>query len=205
MRYIPKNKISKPFSATLGEFQVAATNLPYVGEVVQVASKKYYAYEQGRINQAKKLLKAIQDPTPTHTYSDDRLPRESLYYSYIARKGKRLSYTNTLPQADYTIPDTVYAYGSYKRFFVQSAVTGEVFEIGPVTHRELVRKSDKYHWPSYTIVELEWKVAGDVADKEINGYLVEGVESLNRRAVEEASKVIPEIQNLLIDYLEYHR
>jgi len=206
MKYIPKTKRSKPFTSGAGSFFVASSGVPYVGDVVQISSGKYYAYEQGDINLDKKLSKLGGEDSHTHVYEKENyIPREGFYYDYISQEGSTQSYPDELPQASYVLVRRNYDHQSYERFFVRNNVTSNVFEINPSTYTELVNKSNKYHWPSYTKVSFEWKIAGDVADKEINGYIVEGVETINRRAVEEASKSIPEIKNILTDYLEYHQ
>ena len=206
MRYIPKNKLTKPFTATTREFKVALSGVEYIGDVVKTSSGKYYAFERGDINQSKRLLKYAEEPTVGHAYgNEDLLPRENFYFDYVSQKGKELTYTTEIPEADYVLTEGAYTFGSYLRYFVKNNVTDRVFEIEANDFTRLIGQDKQYHWPSYTIVEIEWKVSGDVADKEISGYLVEGVETLNKRAVEEASKIIPELSNILTDYLEYHQ
>ena len=205
-RYIPKSKRSKPFEAVAGQFRISYSGQPYIGKVVEVNKGRYYAHENGKLNTEKRLFRNLQEAQDLHPYDTaDFLPRDAVYYRYARFKGTKYSYTEELPKANYTLTTLNYEHGSFVRYFVKNKVNNEVFEIGPSANSLLTSKSSKYHWPSYTIVELEWKVTGDVADKEINGYLIEGVETINRRAVEEASKILPEIQNILTDYLEYHR
>ena len=206
MRYIPKNKLTKPFTADPGEFRISLSGVSYLGEVVKTSTGRYFAYERGRIDQQKRLLRNSDEPTVAHAYGNElKLPRENFYFDYVSQKSGELTYTYEVPPADYSLTQELYAYGAYLRYFVKNKVTNSVYEIGPTAHRLLLDKSEIFHWPSYTIVEIEWKVSGDVADKEISGYLVEGVETLNKRAVEEASKIIPELSNILTDYLEYHQ
>ena len=130
---------------------------------------------------------------------------DHFYYDYVAQQGDTQSYPDELPRASYALVERNYDYGSFERFFVKSKTTSNVFEINPSIYAELRNRSTKYHWPSYTIAKLEWKITGEVADREINGYLVEGVQTLNERVVKEASKDIPELQTILTDYLEYYR
>ena len=206
MRYVPKNKRSKPFDSVAGDFLVSASGLSYNGQVVELSSGRYYAYEQGDVNLSKKLTKVTDPVEVSHVFEkQDYIPREGFYYDYISQEGDKQSYPEELPPASYVVVQRNYDHGSFKRYFVKNKVTLNVFEINPTTYVELSNKSKKYHWPSYTLVEVEWKITGDVADKEISGYLVEGVETLNKRAVEEASKIIPELSNILTDYLEYHQ
>lgn len=206
MRYIPKNKRSKPFEAIPGYYEVAANSLPYLGLVIETTSGKYFAYENGDINLAKKLYKVVDDHADDHVPDKtDYVPREGFYFDYVSKKGDAQSYPDDLPRANYLISQRNYTHGSYTRYFVKNVVTGNVFEIGPSTFRDLEGKSTKYHWPSYLVVSFDWKIAGEVADKEINGYIVEGVETLNKKAVEEVSDKIPELSDILIDYLEFHQ
>lgn len=206
MKYIPKNKRSKPFKGVQGDFQVAASGVPYTGEIVEVSSGRFYAFEQGDINPNKKLTKIPDVDSHVHVFDKENyIPREGFYYDYISQEGDVQSYPDELPLASYALVQRNYDHGSFERFFVKNNVTSNVFEINPSVYSELAGKSRKYHWPSYTKVSIDWKIAGDVADKEISGYLVEGVETLNRRAVEEASKIIPELKNILTDYLQFHQ
>lgn len=206
MKYIPKNKISKPRPALQSEFALAKSGLVYSGEVVETADKKYFAYENGALNYDKPLIRKIRDAATPHALGPkNSLPRTDMYFKYTTQKGSNLSYTEEIPKANYVLTSRNYEHGSFKRYFVKNKNTQEVFEIGPKAYIALQSKTTYYHWPSYQIVEFDWKIAGDVADKEISGYLVEGVETINKKAVEEASKTIPEIKNILTDYLEYHK
>jgi hypothetical protein len=205
MKYVPKNKRSIPFEALTGEFQVANSGVPYVGQVVQISNGKYYAHEQGDLNTKKRLRKITDEAEADHFFDKDNIvPRGDFYYEYITQKGSEQSYPDEIPPARYYLSKNNYAHGTYVRYFVKNKVTNSVFEVNPSSYRELEGKSLTYHWPSYDITKLEWKITGDVADKEISGYLVDGVETLNKKSVEEASKIIPEIKSILTDYLQFH-
>ena len=206
MRYIPKSKRTKPTVAFFGEFANIHSGVVFSGSYVEASNGNYYAYIDGDIDTTQKLVRLTPGEDPSHIadYTNE-IPRTDFYFDYADLKGTNLTFTREVPKADYNLTDVNYQQGKFSRFFVKNNVTQEVYEIGPNHHRALTSKNKDFHWPSYDVVQVDWKITGEVADKEINGYLVEGIESQNRRAIQKAAEVIPELVNFITDYLEYYR
>lgn len=96
-----------------------------------------------------------------------------------------------------------YEQGFYVRFFAQHKYTGEVVELGKGTYSELKNQSTVYHYPSYFVGSLEWRLRGPVADQEINGYIVEGAQTTNEYYISEAEKVLLNIRTYLTDPTQF--
>ena len=206
MRYVPKSKRAKPVQSFFGEFVNAYSGVQYSGSYVQTSNGDFYAYVDGDIDPTQKLTRQTPEGEASHIgdYVDE-IPRTDFYFDYTDLKGTALSFTRDVPKADYTLTDINYQQGKFSRFFVKNKVTGDVYEIGPNHYKALTSRNKDFHWPSYDVVQIDWKISGTVADTDVSGYIVEGIQSQNQRAVEEASRIIPEIKNILTDYLEYYR
>lgn len=96
-----------------------------------------------------------------------------------------------------------YVDGYLVRYFVQHKSSGEVLEVSRDVYSELAKKTSKYHHPSYFLGSSRWRLRGPVADKEINGYIVEGASKENEFFLEELQKSLPNIRTYLTDPGEF--
>jgi len=205
MKYVPKSKLTKPKKALPQEFRYIRGGVDFVGEYVESTREQYFPSKGGVVDFNNPLMRVLDQPHSHEDVPETTLPRDEVYFTYIGMKGADLSYTSGLQEVVLDPLSFNYEFGTIVRYFAKHLDSGTIIEIGYKDYNKLLSKSTDYHWPSYVITKLPWRIAGAVADEEINSYIVEGVESYNKRIVEEVSENFSGIENKLTNYLEYHK
>jgi len=126
-------------------------------------------------------------------------------YDKVKRDEKAydLRTTINLPEYKQGPTESQYTQGSYVRLFAQHKYTGIVLEISKEDYLQLRNQTALYHYPSYFIGSLQWRLNGPVANQEINGYIIEGAQTTNEYFISELEKVLPNIRTYLTDPTQF--
>lgn len=89
--------------------------------------------------------------------------------------------------------------GTMKRYIYYNKCTGKVKEI--IKGRYDLLKADKTKCEH--IDEVDWVLQGQADDATLNGHFLQGVRSINTKAIETLRQTIPQIDQILQDPLEY--
>jgi len=89
--------------------------------------------------------------------------------------------------------------GVVKRCFYYNKCTGKASEISEPQLKNMAINKD--HCTVLTIAD--WYIKGPAKDQTINGYFLEGIETVNNRTIQEIKKTIPVIEVLIKSPLEY--
>ncbi len=89
--------------------------------------------------------------------------------------------------------------GVVKRCFYYNKCTGKASEISKVQVKKLAINKDK----CTVLTTADWYIKGPAKDRTINGYFLEGIETVNNRTIQEIKKTIPVIEALIESPLEY--
>ena len=99
------------------------------------------------------------------------------------------SFFDRFPQPN----DKDYSKGKVKRYFVKDIPSNKVVELDKTSYIKQEREGKPYR-KFYT---LDWNVTGKLEDSTINGFSAEGIISKNKKALQEAEKILPGISNLV--------
>jgi len=89
--------------------------------------------------------------------------------------------------------------GVMQRCFYKNKCTGKLKEISKVQLLNLARTPDK----CVQLATMNWLIKGPAKDQTIKGYVLEGVESRNKRSLEELKKIMPGVEAIVKSPLEY--
>lgn len=98
-----------------------------------------------------------------------------------------------------TQQDIDYSKDSITRYFIYNKSKNTIKELSK--NQYILKKQNKRTYE--TLADIEWKIKGPVDDVFINDYLLEGAETINRKAVEKISKDIPGIKNKINNYSKF--
>ena len=57
----------------------------------------------------------------------------------------------------------------------------------------------------YTVVQLDWKLTGDLNSKIVNGIKMVGVQEANRNSIAEAEKTLPKLSHVLGSLVQFYK
>jgi len=89
--------------------------------------------------------------------------------------------------------------GVVKRCFYYNKCTGKASEISKPQLKNLSINKD--HCTVLAIAD--WYIKGSAKDRTVNGYFLEGLETVNNKTIQEIKKTIPVIEALIKSPLEY--
>jgi len=89
--------------------------------------------------------------------------------------------------------------GVFKRCFYYNKCTGKASEISKPQLKNMAINKDKC-----TVLAIaDWYIKGPAKDRTVNGYFLEGLETVNSKTIQEIKKTIPVIEALIQSPLEY--
>ena len=108
------------------------------------------------------------------------------------------------PPKSYFPNPSVYDYniGFIKRYFTQRRGTNgsPIFEISADTYSDY---SNTNYWYG---VEINWKITGNIEDKYTDdGTYIPSVKTINRLAIVEAAKKLPDIELYLVNLTQFYK
>ena len=56
----------------------------------------------------------------------------------------------------------------------------------------------------YSATSLTWFISGNINDKRLNGYLIEGVATKNKKEIQRAALSLPQLSSYLTNLTEYY-
>jgi len=119
------------------------------------------------------------------------------------KKLNNLSIKNKPPKAYFPNPTQHdYNIGFVKRYFTQRRGTSgsPIFEINADVYSDY---SNTTYWNG---VEINWKITGNLEDKYMdNGTYIPSVKTINRLAIIEAAKKLPDIELYLVNLTQFHK
>ena len=95
----------------------------------------------------------------------------------------------------------IYA-GSIRRYFIKKYNEQSIIEIDSLQYEQW--QNNIIDTKMYNAVNLIWYINGNINDVYINGVLVEGVSTKNKKQVILAAAKMPELQLFLTNYTEYY-
>ena len=88
---------------------------------------------------------------------------------------------------------------SFERYFTKNTATGKIKELTKSDYQ-----SSRLNGKNYELfAKTDWKICGPLSDQDINGFFLEGTESINKKAVDNLEKQIPGIKDILTDYGQF--
>lgn len=190
--YIPKGKRKVfPAGALPGEFVSSKTGLPYVGDVEFNSITKTYKSADGTID-----LVSIAE---TGNRFEENVVIPPTAYDRLRGDAYDIRVTKHPESFEVQPTDEDYNNGFIERFFVEHKEKGTIIEIDKNTFSEIKSQSTNYHYPSYLVGSLFWKLRGPVANQDVNGYIVEGTSERNAKAVLALEQLLPNIRTYLTD------
>jgi hypothetical protein len=92
--------------------------------------------------------------------------------------------------------------GFISRFFLKKHNESIIIETNHLQYQQW--QSNIMDSKLYSATSLTWFISGNINDERINGYLVEGVATKNKKEIRLASLSLPEILNHLTNLTEYY-
>jgi len=114
----------------------------------------------------------------------------------------KLKFTATLPAY---FPTVIPAGTSFLRYFAKDIRTEKIVEISQTTYKELASRNTKYYYPNFITTQIVWVVEGPLEDTNTGSYIVPGVATQNKNAVEKADKTMSGLTSYLTDYTQFAR
>lgn len=112
-----------------------------------------------------------------------------------------------LPQQTPPVPGNVFVEPTdqdkknckFERYFTKNTATGKIKELTKADYQSAKLNPKNYE----VFAKTDWKICGPLSDQDINGYFLEGTESINKKAVDNLEKQIPGIKDILTDYGQF--
>lgn len=92
--------------------------------------------------------------------------------------------------------------GFISRYFLKKHNESAIIETNQLQFKQW--QSNVMDSKLYSATSLTWFISGNINDERINGYLVEGVITKNKKEVQRASTFLPEIVSHLTNLTEYY-
>jgi|TARA_B110000908_G_scaffold171839_1_gene236131 hypothetical protein len=89
--------------------------------------------------------------------------------------------------------------GIMQRCFYYNKCTGKTAEISKIQLKNLALNKDN----CTVLTKADWFIKGSAKDRTINGYFLEGLETVNNRTILQLKEIIPSIEIFLKSPLEY--
>ena len=86
-----------------------------------------------------------------------------------------------------------------QRCFYYNKCTGKTAEISKIQLKNLALNKDN----CTVLIKADWFIKGSAKDRTINGYFLEGLETVNNRTILQLKEIIPSIEIFLKSPLEY--
>ena len=87
----------------------------------------------------------------------------------------------------------------FERYFTKNTATGKIKELTKADYQDARLRAKPYE----LFAKTDWKICGPLSDQDINGFFLEGTESINKKAVDNLEKQIPGIKDILVDYGQF--
>jgi hypothetical protein len=92
--------------------------------------------------------------------------------------------------------------GFISRYFLKKHNESTIIETNQLQYRQW--QSNIMDSKLYSATSLTWFISGNINDERINGYLVEGVATKNKKEIQRAALSLPEIIGRLNNLTEYY-
>ena len=92
--------------------------------------------------------------------------------------------------------------GFISRYFLKKHNESTIIETNQLQYRQW--QSNIMDSKLYSATSLTWFISGNIDDERINGYLVEGVATKNKKEIQRAALSLPEIIGRLNNLTEYY-
>ena len=89
--------------------------------------------------------------------------------------------------------------GVMRRCFYKNTSTGKVKEISKYEASKLAGNRQRYE----SVLCVDWLIKGPAKDQTLNGYLLEGIESKNKKTLEDLKQVMSGVETVLMNPLEF--
>lgn len=89
--------------------------------------------------------------------------------------------------------------GQIQRYFYSNKCTGELKELNKDQYNQKVNTTNTCE----VVATAQWQVEGPAEDSKLNGYKLEGVATVNSRAIQELKAQIPQIDQILSNPVEF--
>ena len=177
VKYISKNKYTKPKSTPGGEFIYKETGKDYNGYYFEDYKKRYFAGSSpdSRGSELIKVKTSIPGQLLDSTTTTLIQALKGLFRPTVKKSDKNK--------------------GTITRYFVQAKNTKRITELDNDNYL-LVKKTQ----PNYALATIEWIIKGPAEDKNFNGYPFEGAASKNKKAIEALESQMPGISIFITDY-----
>ena len=122
------------------------------------------------------------------------------YDRMVSKKPKKIKFLKSKP----IIPsEDDYLNGYVTRYFARQANSPEssIIEIDSKSYTKLIGDDTGF----YKVIELDWKLVGDLNTKLINGIKHIGVLDANQNSINEAEKELPGINMVLDNLIKYYK
>lgn len=192
--YLPKSqymlkKVSDLDAAS--EIKDRLGNIYNSGEVVitsygSIFSKKGIDFIKGNFTNAIELFVSKDKPDEDEDSGTEEQP-------HLASNNARVQSVKLPPNRKDR------ASGIMNRIFYKNTSTGKVQEITANSAKRLARRLQPYE----ILYSMNWNIRGPLKDQYINGYFLEGIETKNKKLLEDLAKKLPGAEKLVENTSEY--
>jgi hypothetical protein len=189
--YYPTDEITSNLYTT-GKEWMTINNIEYVGSYHLYTTGEAYTQPEWNPRSSIQLI-PYQETTPENV--------KNIVYQKL---------TNNAYNETYVMPSSIPVQvnkqdilnGFISRFFLKKHNESIIIETNHLQYQQW--QSNIMDSKLYSATSLTWFISGNINDERINGYLVEGVATKNKKEIRLASLSLPEILNHLTNLTEYY-
>lgn len=201
--FIPKHKRKDNLKVNQEPLVDKISGEFYYGPYFETSNGKKYTGTTPYSGNTRELEELPEDTVLPGT-DDTTIRKGKNTYDILRNDPQAFNLKFTLPLPVY-FPTNIPAGISFKRYFAKDIRTEKIVEISLQTYTDLKNKDTKYYYPNFVIVEVVWVIEGPATDTQSGSYIVPGVATQNRNAVQRAERIIPGLSNYITDYLQFVR
>ena len=92
--------------------------------------------------------------------------------------------------------------GFISRYFLKKHNESAIIETNQLQYRQW--QSNVIDSKLYSATSLTWFISGNINDERLNGYLIEGVATKNKKEIQRAALSLPQLSSYLTNLTEYY-
>ena len=92
--------------------------------------------------------------------------------------------------------------GFISRYFLKKHNESDIIETNQLQYRQW--QSNVIDSKLYSATSLTWFISGNINDERLNGYLIEGVATKNKKEIQRAALSLPQLSSYLTNLTEYY-
>jgi hypothetical protein len=186
--YYPVDEIT-PNLFTQGKEFMTEDNVEYIGSYHRYITGEIYTESNWDVRKSKRLIEYVETTTK-QTFVYDTL-KPNIELKYIQPNAHNV-----------TINKTDIRNGFITRYFIKKINNETIIEINQNQYNAWLQ--DVIEKKMHIAITLTWYISGNIEDITSGIVVIPGVISKNQKQVAYASKTLPGLSNILINFIEYY-